>query len=421
MQIGINAGSCGTAAFLKKTIIVSNISIDPRWDGYKELALSCDLLACWSQPIINSENEVMATFAIYYKETKEPNDNELKVIARASSLLKIVLENRQYAEALNENCLLIAQTQEIANFGNWSWDIKNDVVSWSESLYRIYGLEKNKTKITFKTYLELLHPEDRSFFKETIQQILKNHKDIDFQERIIRPDGVVRHLKSWCKLITEEGQAVKVIGACIDVTQHMENELKIKVHLDRYNAVSKATSDTIWDYDILTGDVIWSNSITEIFGYDKTEGKYQWWYKRVHPDDLNRITNIVSESIEGKRSRWVCDYRFRCADGSYKFVLDRGFLIYDDNGRAIRMIGAMQDITEQAIHARKMEQQNHRLRDIAWAQTHLVRAPLARILGIVDLLNDAPDKPLDKELLNYLRISAKELDKVIKGIIDKSI
>ncbi|WP_449436501.1 GAF domain-containing protein [Pedobacter steynii] len=120
LQIGINAGSCGTAAFLKKTIIVSNISIDPRWDGYKELALSCDLLACWSQPIINSENEVMATFAIYYKETKEPNDNELKVIARASSLLKIVLENRQYAEALNENCLLIAQTQEIANFGNWS-------------------------------------------------------------------------------------------------------------------------------------------------------------------------------------------------------------------------------------------------------------------------------------------------------------
>lgn len=180
LKIGDNEGSCGTAAFLKQTIIVSDISIDPRWIGYKKLALSCDLFACWSQPIINSAGDVMATFAIYYNEIKQPNEDELKVIERASALLKIVLENRQYAEAL------------------------------------------------------------------------------------------------------------------------IENNLLIKDHLER------------------------------------------------------------------------------------------------------------------------TEQHNLRLLDIAWAQTHLVRAPLARILGIIELLQDTKQKPTDKQLLDYLSVSAKELDEVIKGIIDKS-
>lgn len=103
LEIGDNVGSCGTSAFLKENVIVADIQHDPRWTRYAETALEYNLHACWSQPIINSEGVVMATFAIYYERVKEPNEEELTIIGRASSLLQVILENRQYAELLDED------------------------------------------------------------------------------------------------------------------------------------------------------------------------------------------------------------------------------------------------------------------------------------------------------------------------------
>ncbi|WP_316816419.1 GAF domain-containing protein [Pedobacter nyackensis] len=103
VEIGNNIGSCGTSAFLKENVIVSDIKNDPRWKGYAETALEYNLHACWSRPIINSEGVVMATFAIYYEQVMEPNEVDLKIIERASSLLQVILENRQYAELLDDD------------------------------------------------------------------------------------------------------------------------------------------------------------------------------------------------------------------------------------------------------------------------------------------------------------------------------
>nr|WP_121270534.1 PAS domain-containing protein [Pedobacter schmidteae] len=300
LEIGENVGSCGTSAFLQRNIIVSDIENDTRWASFAHVALQYNLRACWSQPIINSEGVVMATFAIYYHQVKEPNADELSIIERASSLLQVLLENRQYAELLNDATLLMTQGQELAHFGTWSWDIQNNVVKWSDSLFSIYGLNKDEFKATFEGYQELLHPDDRKFVYDKIQNVLRTHQDTEFEERIIRPDGELRYLKSWGKLKLENGLPVKMIGACLDITQ------------------------------------------------------------------------------------------------------------------------VMQDIQERTNYIHTIEQQNHQLRDIAWAQTHLVRAPLARIMGIVELLSDSDtDAPAEEKLLAYLDVSAKELDKAIKQIISK--
>jgi signal transduction histidine kinase len=125
--------------------------------------------------------------------------------------------------------------------------------------------------------------------------------------------------------------------------------------------------------------------------------------------------------MKSGEARWKSEYRFRCEDGDYKFVFDRGFLLFDDDGNAVRMIGAMQDITEQMNYIQKIEEHNSRLKDIAWTQTHLVRGPLARIMGISSLLKlENKDPDARNQLLDYLEISANELDEVIKAIIEKS-
>ncbi|WP_449439286.1 GAF domain-containing protein [Pedobacter steynii] len=165
LPIGENAGSCGTAVFLKQKVIVSDIANDPRWALYKHLALPYQLLACWSHPIINSDGEVMATLGMYYHDIRTPTDEELKVIERVTALLKIILENRQKTEIIRETSLMISQSQELAGFGNWRWDVQNNKVTWSDSLYVIYGQNKKEFKATFEGYQELLHPEDRRLFR----------------------------------------------------------------------------------------------------------------------------------------------------------------------------------------------------------------------------------------------------------------
>jgi PAS domain S-box-containing protein len=220
LPIGNNTGSCGTAAFLKEKVIVSNIATDPRWVDYKHLALMHNLQACWSVPIIDKEGKVMAVFGIYYHVEKLPQEDELKTVDRCAAILKVILENRQNSDIIHENSLLMLQGQELANFGNWRWDIQEDVVRWSGTLYNIYGLDDTSFKATFEGYQELLHPDDREMVYQHIQNVLQTKKDVVFEERIIRPGGEIRYLKSWGRLNTDEhGVPVEMIGACLDITE----------------------------------------------------------------------------------------------------------------------------------------------------------------------------------------------------------
>lgn len=117
---------------------------------------------------------------------------------------------------------------------------------------------------------------------------------------------------------------------------------------ERYDIVSKATSDTIWDWDLSTGGFVWNKGIYGVFGYKKNEvgDNFQWWFDKIHPEDSLKMSVKVYTNVEQKTEKWQDYYRFQCADGSYKYVYDRGFLVMDENKKPIRIIGAMQDITK---------------------------------------------------------------------------
>ena len=152
--------------------------------------------------------------------------------------------------------------------------------------------------------------------------------------------------------------------AFIDTLKHTDEE--IKASNERYDIVAKATSDTIWDWKIQEDYFIWNKGIEEVFGYKKEEVGHtsSWWFDRIHPEDSIKMSVRLYSFIEQKTEKWQDEYRFRCADGSYKFVFDRGFLVKDENETAIRMIGAIQDITKQ-----KTEEQRLKLLETVVTQT----------------------------------------------------
>ncbi len=117
---------------------------------------------------------------------------------------------------------------------------------------------------------------------------------------------------------------------------------------ERYDIVSKATSDTIWDWDLSSGGFIWNKGIYGVFGYKKDQvgDNFQWRFDKIHPEDSLKMSVKVYNNIEQKTEKWQDYYRFQCANGTYKYVYDRGFLVMDENKNPIRIIGAMQDITK---------------------------------------------------------------------------
>lgn len=132
---------------------------------------------------------------------------------------------------------------------------------------------------------------------------------------------------------------------------------KIKESNEKYNIVAKATSDTIWDWKIQEDSILWNKGIESVFGYkeDQVGDSSTWWFDKIHPEDSIKMSIKLYSFIEQKTEKWQDQYRFRCADNSYKYVLDRGFLLKDENGKATRMIGAIQDITKQKEEEQRLK------------------------------------------------------------------
>jgi PAS domain S-box-containing protein len=206
-----------------------------------------------------------------------------------------------------------------------------------------------------------------------------------------------------------------------DVTQRINNERKIKANIEHYNRNSRA-SDAIYDWDLQTNELTWSKGFHEVFGYGDFEADRSTvrWLDLIHPEDQEYVVDQIFVHLRDKKTRWKQQYRFLTAGGLYKAVIDRGFFVFNAAGEPERMVGAIQDVTERLTYISNMEQENKYLKEISWLQSHVVRAPLARIMGLSELLTYNEGKLTNKELLAHLTDSAHELDQIISSILTET-
>ena len=206
-----------------------------------------------------------------------------------------------------------------------------------------------------------------------------------------------------------------------DITEKINIQKAIRESKERYDIIAKATNDIIWDWNLVTDEAIWNDAFKAILGYKTTKGctSGSSWIEHVHPDDRQRVKESISKVLK-KSGKWEEEYRFRCADGTYKYFLDRAFLIKDNDGKPVRMIGSMQDISQLKIKQKEIEERNQRILEIAHSNSHLVRKPLANILGVTQLLAEKEDNE-HNELLQLLKESALELDFILKEVAEKTL
>lgn len=133
----------------------------------------------------------------------------------ASLLERLRLADR----ALREQQTLLSSAQRLARGGYWEWDPEQGRMLWSDELYRLHGLDRKEWQPTFERYLDRVHPEDRGHVGAAIAQALADGQPFGFEERIVRPDGEVRHLRTSGEAMRERGRPARIFGVCVDVTE----------------------------------------------------------------------------------------------------------------------------------------------------------------------------------------------------------
>ncbi|WP_395593794.1 PAS domain S-box protein [Pseudomonas sp. B26140] len=158
---------------------------------------------------------------------------------------------------------------------------------------------------------------------------------------------------------------------------------------ERYRLALKATRDAVWDWDLQTRQIVWNEALQQAYGFSCAAigSTSEWRFAQIHPQDRERVEESIRSAIDGSGSTWSAEYRFRCQDGSYAEVLDRGHLIRDADGRAERIIGAMLDLTRSRSAETALRLSEERFSTIL----ETIEAAFA----IVKVKFDADDRPVD--------------------------
>jgi two-component system sensor histidine kinase UhpB len=144
-------------------------------------------------------------------------------------------------------------------------------------------------------------------------------------------------------------------------------EDKLRDTQERIACAARAVTDAVWDWDPVNDSIWWSDGFYKLFGYERAgqELTLKFWTERVHPDDRQRVDKSLHRALEQGTEKWSEEYRFLRRDGAYSFVVDKGFVIYDDAGKPCRMVGGMSDITQRKQADEKLESSRQQLRALA--------------------------------------------------------
>jgi len=247
--IGPAEGSCGTAMYLKKPVITSDIDKDPLWAKYKHIASRFGLKACWSLPIIHSSGKVLGSFAIYHKTVQTPDNNELATVERLRNILRIVMENRwslQEIRLANERFdIMMKATHDLI----WDWNLETNLVYRDPvGLKKVFGTKDNTGIEKISNWMKRLHPGDIQKVKTVISRILNavHENNFDVEYRFRRDDGSYTHVYDRGIIIRNaDGKPIRMIGAAQDVSERkrLEREL-LNNELEYQKAINQATIET---------------------------------------------------------------------------------------------------------------------------------------------------------------------------------
>ncbi|PBQ32665.1 hypothetical protein CNR22_13080 [Sphingobacteriaceae bacterium] len=282
--------------------------------------------------------------------------------------LQDITESKISAEEIRVSKERYDLVTKATNEAIWDWDLKNNKLQCGEGFKNLFGHEVLEDFETIEQFRSQIHPEDRERVAASILKVIHSDSEVKWEEeyRYAKSDKSYADVLDRGYVIrSAKGTAERMIGAMQDITQRKLVNEEIRISKERYDFVAKATNDAIYDWDLVKNETFRTgDGIKTLFGYDpkEAEAEKNFWSDRIHPEDYKicyaKLKNLL---LDPKANYCNQEYRFKKADGTYAYVYDKGFIIRNEEGKAIRMIGATQDISRNKKAELELKKLNTRL------------------------------------------------------------
>ena len=271
---------------------------------------------------------------------RDEQGHPLRMVGTITDITERKQVERERAEAL-ANLQTIMETVPDVIF---VLDLEGRLSKWNHRLETITGYTSNE--LLGKPALEMVPPAEAEPTSAAIRRAFEAGY-AELEGHLLTKDGrpLLYHWNG-APFVDLQGRVVGITGVGRDITERQQTEALLRSSEERFRLVAQATNDILWDWDLLTDSHWWSPNACEKFGYDPcAEPSVDAWSRRLHPEDKERVLDMVSHAIQTEISTLSAEYRFQLADGTFGYFLDRAHVVRNKAGVAIRMIGAMIDVT----------------------------------------------------------------------------
>lgn len=351
-------------------------------------------------PLRNSHNEVIGIMCVSSLAPLNDIPFMQEILHIFAVRAETELERRQVEQRLRESeenfCQLTDNLNQV--FYLRTFPNSQKMIYISPAFETIWGLSCEQLYENPLLWLEAIHPEDEERVKWRWQGEI-GREDLAIEYQIIRPDGEIRWILDQCFPVhNSHGDVYRIAGLAEDITErkqieialqqlnqnletlvtertaqlqqeiqlHHQTEQALRESEKRWQLAVHGTNDGIWDWNLRTNEIFRSLRWKEMLGYQDTEirNTLDEWRSLVHPEDLERVTEVVNAHLAGKTPYYQSEHRMRCKDGHYKWILDRGKAIWDETGKPIRVVGSHSDISERKWAEEALRKSEEKLRKI---------------------------------------------------------
>jgi PAS domain S-box-containing protein len=274
-------------------------------------------------------------------------------------------EERRAQLALTRSEERYALVSEAAEEAIYEWDIANDRFFASPRLRDFVGADCKPSGERAWLWKDGVHPEDLERYSRTLDQHLSGDLPRwQCEYRYRNAAGDYRWISDHGTSIRDdEGRAVRMVAAVRDVTERVEREAALAASEERYQLVTQATSDGIYDWNV-PGDALFvSDRLRELFGLSRQTLESKAWAAAIHPDDREAYIATVRSHFKGETENLNCEYRIAGSEGGYRWVRDHGIGVRAADGKVVRLVGAVRDITDIRAAEEALDQARQRLLD----------------------------------------------------------
>jgi len=304
-------------------------------------------------------------------------------------------------EKLKKSEAKLAAVQRLAHVGTWEFNAVTGEITWSEEKFRIFGLDPTLPEPTYAQVIEMIHSDDRVSFEQALSGVQAGETSYEIEYRILRPDGQVRHIESKAEAVFDDaGQLLRLFGTAKDITKRKIAEEKLRKSEANLIAAQRIAHVGIWEFDVRSQQLTWSEEKFRIFGLDPTkpEPTYTQLIEMIHPDDRAVFEQAVSCALTSGTSYEIV-FRIKRPSGQIRHIETRGEAIFNSALTVIQLFGTVVDITERKLAEEETLKALQRERELSEAKSHFIamtshdlRTPLTTIQSSVDLLKHRSEK-----------------------------